>query len=233
MENEIWRDVIGYEGIYQISNYGKVKSLSRTCLRNGKYPFTTKETILKPQKNGSGYLFVRLSKDSIEKQITIHQLVAITFLNHKPNKFEKVVDHIDNNKLNNYVGNLQIVTNRENSSKDTKSITSQYTGVCWSKSCNKYQANIMIDGKVKGLGYFTEEYDAHLAYQKALKMYNNGDLSFMQPKEYSSKYKGVNWSKAANKWQARVTINKKTKYLGLFDTEEDAYNECLKYLNND
>ena len=44
--------------------------------------------------------------------------------------------------------------------------------------------------------------------------------------------KGVNWSKAANKWQARVTINKKTKYLGLFDTEEDAYNECLKHLNN-
>jgi hypothetical protein len=68
---------------------------------------------------------------------------------------------------------LQLITNRENSSKDKKNGTSQYTGVSWNKSRNKWRVYININNKNKYLGLFTDEYEAHLVYQKALNEYKN------------------------------------------------------------
>jgi hypothetical protein len=85
-------------------------------------------------------------------------LVAMAFLNHKPDGTHKiVVDHINNNKLDNRVVNLQLISQRENLSKDRKDGTSKYVGVCWKKSRNKWQVDIKIDGKRKYLGLFTDE----------------------------------------------------------------------------
>ena len=175
---EVWKPVVGYEGIYEITNTGKVYSLpkkwigAKECIRshNGKY--------LSVQKSTAGYFRVLLSKDGISKTREIHQLVAEAFLNHTPCGYKLVVDHIDNDKTNNKVCNLQLITQRENASKNSsKSInekSSKYVGVCFDKSRNKYQSRIKINNKTIFIGRFETEYEAHLAYQQRLKELENG-----------------------------------------------------------
>lgn len=103
---EIWKDVIGYEGYYQVSNLGNIKSLG-----NNK---TRKEKILNPRICNAGYFYVNLSLNGKAASKKIHQLVATAFLNHVPCGHKLVVNHKDFNKLNNIIDNLEIVTSREN-----------------------------------------------------------------------------------------------------------------------
>lgn len=157
---EIWRNIPhpDYENDYQVSTFGRVKSL-----KNGR------GKILKPYLGKRGYLHVNLSqKKKGVRTFYIHILVAMAFLNHKPNGFKKVVDHKDFNKLNNFVTNLRLVTNRENSSHRKKPHTSKYTGVSWAKKNKKWQAAIQINRENIYLGLYDDEYQAHLAYQNAL-----------------------------------------------------------------
>jgi hypothetical protein len=168
MEEEIWKDIPNYEGIYQVSNMGNVKSLKRVLLNHGKHPFFSKEMILKSAIDSTGYKSVRLCKDSKPKSLKVHQLVAVTFLNHIPDGYKIVVDHINTNKLDNRVENLQLITHRENCSKD-RTGSSKYTGVCLDRNCGKWRSSIRINGKIKNLGRFSKEQDASLAYQNALK----------------------------------------------------------------
>ena len=163
---EIFKDITGYEGLYQVSNLGNVKSLPRKMIKKGIY--ISKEKILKQSVLTSGYYVVNLTKNKKQKVFTIHQLVAIAFLNHTPEKYDFIVDHINNNKLDNRVENLQVITQRENTSKDRRNKTSNYTGVYWYKPSNKWRANIYINGKSIHLGRFDSEYEAHLKYQEAL-----------------------------------------------------------------
>jgi hypothetical protein len=163
---EEFRNIKGYEGLYQISNLGKVKSLKRK-LSDGR---KLKEKILKPQTNNCGYLRVNLYKYRKMKSFLIHQLMAMAFLNHIPNGHKSVVDHIDNDKNNNRLENLQIITSRHNLSKDKKGGSSEYTGVSWSKATSKWRSQLTVQGKVLHLGYFEFELDAAEAYQKALKV---------------------------------------------------------------
>ena len=165
--NEIWKDVVGYEGVYQVSNLGSVKSLARvvTTARGSR---TYEEKKLKPYLGSICYLVVGLHKSGKIKNRTIHQLVAESFLNHTPNGLKLVVDHINNVKTDNRVENLQIISHRENSSKDKKYGTSKHTGVGWHKATKKWRARIIIGGKDKYLGVFTDELKASEAYQNAL-----------------------------------------------------------------
>ena len=173
MQKEFWIDIIGYEKLYQISNLGNVKSLSKQVCNN-KRCYISKEKILKPILEKSGYYNVFLYKNSKSKNFKVHQLMAVCFLNHKPCGFKIVVDHVNNDKLDNRIENLQLVTNRENNSKGKKNKTSKYTGVSKHKSTGKWVSYIRINGKVKYLGSFENEYDAHLAYQNKLKEILNG-----------------------------------------------------------
>lgn len=165
---EIFKDIKGYEGLYQISNLGNVKSLSSEG-KKGKGNYARKESILKGCVNGSGYLNVVLYKDGRTTSRHIHQLVAISFLNHKPCGFKLVVNHIDLNPLNNNINNLEIVTQRENANRKHLKSTSKYVGVHWCKTKCKWISSIRINGKLKFLGHFNNEHTAHLAYQKELK----------------------------------------------------------------
>ena len=164
---EIWKSIEGCED-YEISNLGRVKSLARTVIFSDGRVVSRKEKFLKLSVNDRGYLIVSLCKDTKSKTKKVHQLVAIAFLNHTPDGNKLVIDHIDNNPLNNKLGNLQIITHRENTSKDRKG-SSQYTGVSWHKPCKKWIARIYINGKSKNLGRFKDELEAAKAYQTALK----------------------------------------------------------------
>ena len=170
---EIFKDIPTYEGMYQVSNLGNVKSLAREIWNGKKLHYRLKEKFLKPSINGAGYYYVHLMKSSERKTINIHKLVAITFLGHTPCGYSQIVDHLNNEPLDNRVENLQIISNRENCSKDKKNGLSKYVGVSTRKDIKKWRACITIEGKNVHLGYFTNEYDAHLAYQNKLKEINN------------------------------------------------------------
>jgi hypothetical protein len=113
METEIWNDIIEYEGYYQVSNFGRVKSLSR-CVEHKKYgSMTIKEKILKPlNRNKDGYMCVILKKNGTSKAMSIHRLVAIYFIPNENNLSE--VNHKDGNKKNYRVDNLEWVTPKQN-----------------------------------------------------------------------------------------------------------------------
>tara|TARA_R110000851_G_scaffold267199_1_gene419644 strand:+ start:78 stop:563 length:486 start_codon:yes stop_codon:yes gene_type:complete len=156
--NEIFKDVPNYEGVYKVSNKGNVKRI----LKGGREKFN------KLTKLNTGYLAVQLSLRNDKKIFQVHQLVAMAFLNHKPFGYKMVVDHIDNNILNNYLNNLQIITRRENSSKGKMVNSSKYTGVTWHKQAGKWVVHILNNTKREYLGLFEVELDAANAYRKRL-----------------------------------------------------------------
>ena len=109
MKNEIWRDIKGYEGLYQISNLGRVKSLGRKSYSN----VCLKDKILNPALEcKNGYKRVCLCKDGKEKRIKVHRLVAQAFIPNPDNK--PIINHKDGNKINNSVENLEWCTYKEN-----------------------------------------------------------------------------------------------------------------------
>lgn len=172
---EVFKDVKGYECLYQVSNLGRVKSLPKTWVSGNGVIKSHKGKILKAIKRNR-YYYVALCRDGAVKKHDIHQLVAIAFLNHIPNGHKIVVDHIDNNKENNKVDNLQLITNRENSTKDRRGGSSKYVGVSWNKSRCKWQAQIYLDGKHLHLGTFYKEEDAARAYRDKLKQHKQKQL---------------------------------------------------------
>jgi len=159
---EVWKDIPNYEGLYQVSNLGNVRSLN--------YKRTGKVKKLSCSIDANGRPLVSLCNIN-KKTYSVHALAAIAFLNHKPCGMKIVVDHINNDRLNNKLYNLQIITQRLNASKDKKG-TSKYTGVSWNKTTNKWTSNIRINGKIKHLGLFTDERKAAQAYQNELKKIN-------------------------------------------------------------
>ena len=169
---EQWKSIKNYEGLYEISNYGRVKSCAKKWICGNHDSVRQKEaTILRYGTDGMrGYLKVILANNKKNKSHYIHTLVWDHFGDRPRNGRKLQVDHKDDNKLNNRVDNLQLLTTRENTSKyhKTQKETSEYVGVHWNSGRNKWIAKIMIDGKSVHLGYFTNEYNAHLAYQKAL-----------------------------------------------------------------
>ena len=112
--DEIWKDIEGYEGLYQISNKGRVKSLK-----------WGKERILRPGINGSGYYFIGLYNDGVSKQFQLHRLVAQAFIPNPENKPQ--VNHLDENKKNNCIENLEWATAKENLNYGTRNERAGYS----------------------------------------------------------------------------------------------------------
>ena len=109
---EIWRDIEGYKGLYQVSNMGRVRSLDRWITYKDGREALFKGKILHLNCNTSGYLEVNLCKQSKGKMIGVHRLVAQSFIDNVDNLPE--VDHIDGDKTNNNVTNLRWVTHLDN-----------------------------------------------------------------------------------------------------------------------
>lgn len=138
---EIWKDVDGYNGLYQISNIGRVKSLKKDY-----------ERIMTPTDNGSGYLIVGLKKDKVRKNHYVHRLVASAFCKNPNNK--KYVNHIDYDKSNNNCKNLEWCSQSENVKhsanrmRHRKKVSHSNTGhqyISYSKKRNKYR--VTVDAK--------------------------------------------------------------------------------------
>lgn len=102
---EEWRDVYGYEGIYEVSNLGRIKSLSRKRV-NGSGYYIQKEKILKQAMTSTGYKMIGFSVNKARKYFKVHRLVAMAFLGLPP-KNRTIINHKDGNPLNNNVNNLE------------------------------------------------------------------------------------------------------------------------------
>jgi len=173
---EIWKDLPDYQGLYQASNLGQIRSLDKYIGARSNGLRFSKGRILKSAIASNGYKTVALAKNKVQNTKLVHQLIAMSFLGHKPNGYNIVVDHINNIRTDNRLCNLQLITHRENCSKNPpryNRLTSKYTGVCYCKKHKNtpWRAAIYINGKQFSLGLFKDEYEAHLEYEKALRNY--------------------------------------------------------------
>lgn len=116
---EIWKDIKGWEGYYQVSNLGRIRSLDRNIYCKSKNQYTKfdnihkfKGQIIKPNEERNGYYQVHLCKHSKKKWMKVHRLVAEAFISNPDNLLQ--INHIDGNKKNNNVINLEYCTQSEN-----------------------------------------------------------------------------------------------------------------------
>ncbi len=149
MENEIWKDVVGYEGSYRVSNLGRVLSAK-------------KNKILSPTRQKNGYIRIHLCKNGKAKLMLVHRLVAAAFLG----KSDELVDHIDGSRDNNTLDNLRYLTQSQNiklgwkKPRGVQTYISKKTGKCthWVKIC--------IFKSVIHIGTFDKKEDAYECYRK-------------------------------------------------------------------
>lgn len=167
-------NVIGYEGLYAITDDGRIFSLK-------------KGIELKPQTNVHGYLFVNLSKDNKKEVVYIHKAVFYSFNAYRKLKRDDdlVIDHIDGDKTNNRLENLRKITTRLNTSRAK---TNKYgKGVHYFPHINKYGGEITIENTKYYLGTYTTPEEAAESYRIALRNYEtDGTLPFK--KDRSVKY---------------------------------------------
>lgn len=109
---EIWKDVVGHEGEYQVSNMGRIKSIARNIRRRDGKNFPVRERILVGSHDSKGYVQVELRKDGERNIRVIHRIVADAFIPKQEGKTQ--INHIDGDKDNNRVDNLEWVTCQEN-----------------------------------------------------------------------------------------------------------------------
>jgi hypothetical protein len=147
--------------------------------------------------------------------ILLHRLIL------NPHKL-KQVDHINGNGLDNRRENLRIVTGNENGQNRHHPRSSQYPGVCFCKQTGKWISQVQYDNKKYWLGRFNTSKEAQAEYQNAYNALINGEKVIIKKPNFTSRFKGVSWNKNVQKWQVHITINKKSKNLGYFKSEEAA-----------
>lgn len=216
---EQWKSVVGYEGSYMVSDLGRVKSVERYV--NGRIGKRINKSRILKQNFGAGYLYFSLYTEGKSQHInrTIHILVAIAFLNHIQKKYITTVDHKNNIKTDNRAVNLQIITQRENTSKD-RITKSGFIGV--HSNSSGYYASLLLNRKYVNLGQFSTAKEAHIVRCKAVKLIDQGKSIDFMIKKRSNKCNIAGVHKRDNKFRAIITINKKTKILGIFKTAEEA-----------
>jgi len=161
MTIELWEDVPGYDGLYKISNQGRMKSFKTT---NSKIPSAGR--ILSPRVDTAGYQMATLSKNNIQKNFLIHRMVAMIFIQNPEEK--PIVDHIDGTKLNNHVENLKWSTLSENTmnQKLHSNNTSGFRGV--HRNGARWAASVTLHGVLTHLGTFDTIEQAVLARDTSL-----------------------------------------------------------------
>lgn len=140
MQQEIWKDIPGYLGLYKVSNLGNVIGTKRKG---------TNGAPLKQHVSKAGYYYIHLYKNGVGKPFKIHRLVAITFIPNPENKSQ--INHKDGNKLNNNVENLEWATPKENTQHALKVLNvKRCSGIKHPKSL---KIAIYENGKYVGISY--------------------------------------------------------------------------------
>lgn len=139
---EIWKDIKDYEGQYQVSNFGNVKSLNYFVINTKGFRHFHEGKLMHPYREKYGYMIVCLTKNRKHKNVKVHRLVAEAFIPNPENKPQ--VNHIDGDKTNNKVENLEWCNNAENITHAYKSGLTYYT-----KGRQDNFEKIKIDNSVK------------------------------------------------------------------------------------
>lgn len=134
---EVWKDIPGYEGLYQVSDLGKIKSLN--------FKKSGRERLLNGCLLNTGYLQVKLSKQRISSAFLAHQIVAMAFLDHYPKSRKIVVNHINFNRVDNRLSNLEITTQRKNANRKHLISKSKYTGVSLNRTGKKWVSQVLFN----------------------------------------------------------------------------------------
>ena len=168
MTKEIWRDIDGYEGYYQVRDQGRVKSLERKGRKS--------ERILKPSFNGFGYLLVKLCASGKTKNVTVHRLVCEAFHDNPDSKPD--VNHINENKTDNRACNLEWSTRKENINHGTHN---ERSGKTRSKPVGQYTR----DGELVKIWQSTKEVQRKTGFSQ-------GNISKVANGKYKQAY-GFVW----------------------------------------
>lgn len=159
---EVWRSVKNYEGFYEVSNYGNIRSVDRYIVGKRNKTYTLKGRIKKKSIGGNGYHIVTLSKNGLDKQMLVHRLVASAFIENKNNL--PVINHKDEDKLNNHVDNLEWCTythnNRYGSVREKTRATIKKLGHM--VPVNKYDINGNFICKYESLSEAKRETGVHI-----------------------------------------------------------------------
>lgn len=167
-KGELIRPVVGLEDYYVVSNHGRVFRIEREVKR-GIQKYIAKEKELSQAVNSVGYYVLNLKVNGVCFYRLVHRLIAEAFLSNTEGK--DLVNHIDSNKLNNHVSNLEWVNRRENYSHWAagQNHLSKYTGVNYNTLLKKWVAAARIDDELQRIGLFDTEKEAAQAYFSKLK----------------------------------------------------------------
>jgi len=216
---EIWKDITDGEGLYQVSNLGRIKSFT-----------SGSERVLMASADGRGYpsFCMNVNRKSIQRRV--HQAVAFEFIGYDNKNKDLNVDHIDGDKSNNKLTNLRVVTRRTNITKcfrrDQQRLSSPFAGVSWAGNCNKWMSRIEINGKPNLLGYFEIEKDASDAYERCLASISKIKMSNMKPKEKADELVQGFYNKQTNVNQFGISGMQKEFAEFCVDQMEIAQREC-------
>lgn len=169
---EIWKDIPSLEGYYQVSNFGRVRSLDRYVNNSRGGKRFIKGKLKKTPPSARGYIRLNLYKKGKVYRFSLHRLVYSLFIGKLIEGL--FIDHIDGNPSNNNLSNLRQVTPSQ-SSFNTRPIkgTSKYKGVSYKSDRNKWRVSIRIgNNERKHIGYFKCEVEAAEAYNEAAKKYH-------------------------------------------------------------
>lgn len=172
--DEVWVDIAGFEGLYKISNIGRVMRLRKEIVRPIGNNYFTEEAIMSTY-NLTGYRCIVLTKNKRTHRLRVHRLVAQAFIPNPENKPQ--VNHINAIRDDNRVQNLEWVDNRENaihhSMNFLKTKSSRFPGVSYDKKRNKWLAATEVRRKAHFIGRFDIEEDAAEAYKNYILKLNN------------------------------------------------------------
>jgi hypothetical protein len=164
-QNEIFINLPNYGGFYQVSTLGNI------TFKNWFYDYEAKE--LRPFTDKNGFKYVRLCMSKRREEVFVHHLVAQVFLNNGSNCFGKdTIDHIDGDKTNNSVENLQIITEIQKESKKLKQVVKpvkkKHIGVTWLRIKQKWMVEAIVNGERTHIGFYKTQQQAIDAYNTAV-----------------------------------------------------------------
>lgn len=152
MEEEIWKEIEGFDGMYEVSNIGRVRSW-----KSGNYGRRKEPKILKIKPNQDGYIGLVITHNTEKKSFKIHRLVGVCFIDNPQNLV--YIDHIDGNKTNNHFLNLRWTSMSENAmnTKIRTDNSSGYKGVSFHKGCKKWCSVWSENGRLNSKSFKTKE----------------------------------------------------------------------------